>query len=163
MLVLSSRGGWEDHRIMPAASPGRMSGTVTVVMMEHIQEEQWGPLATSPLYPLQLPLIGAFFLDSDWSLCEINRSPSAWVSWSLCFCQFHFLDWILPQSFSSAAMGWILPSEDKSLKFNSIIHLLGFPKITPHTFVKLSQRRAHVWLLALVLPQLWYLLAGSPL
>lgn len=62
-------------------------------------------------------------------------------------------------------MGWTLPSEDKSLKSNPINPFLGFPKITPHTFVKLSQRRAHVWLLPLVLPQLflWYLLAGSPL
>lgn len=65
---------------MFAASPGRMSGTVTVMMMEHIQEEHWDPLATSPLYPLQLPLIGVFFLNPDWLLCEISRSPRAWVS-----------------------------------------------------------------------------------
>lgn len=137
-MVPASQGGWEDYQIMHFAAPGRMSGT----HQAWLQWQRWWwstqrssgsleLLSPGSSSGLPLPWLGAFFLGSDWLLCEISRSPRARASWSpSLYCQFPFLDWILPQSVSSAAMGWILPSEDKSLKFNPINHLLGFPETT---------------------------------
>lgn len=49
-------------------------------------------------------------------------------------------------SLSSVTMGWILPSEDRSLKFSLIHHVLGLPDDTAPIFS--DKRWAYAWLLA---------------